>query len=246
MRIVASVVVYNEEDRYLKAFLEWNRRFWDECFIYDGGSTDNTLRICAPYADGIQIKPDNVPSFIEHEAEYRKAAFRAMEESMSLTEDDWIISLDADEFLHGDIYDVRNLAMTAQDCEYTSAMIKIPEVWDTTGSSLQIRTDGFWNTMKLPRLFRYQEDWDTPKKTFRDKPMGCGSGPVYTYSNFLRNIQSVYILHFGYSQLKDREAKFLRYTSLKNHGHNEKHIRSIVQTPELMKWKGQIPKWYSR
>jgi hypothetical protein len=222
----------------------------DGLFIYDEGSTDNTFRISSRYADSIVRRPNDVSTFLEHEGEYRKAAFEAMESSMNLKEGDWIFSFDADEFLSGATSalnlrsDLEVLMSMANHVGRDSVNIHIPEVWDVNGPYVMIRTDGFWNQMSLPRLFKYREDWREKGKTFRNKAMGCGSGPQYTYNNMLTNIHTCSLLHFGYAYDEDKYAKSERYLSLPNHGHNPKHIKSILQNPTLKRWEGMVPHWW--
>ena len=47
------------------------------------------------------------------------------------------------------------------------------------------------------------------------------------------------LLHFGYVRPEDVETRYLRYTSLKNHGHNDKHIKSIKKLPNTKLWEGK-------
>lgn len=244
------MVAQDEEHRYLEACLEWNRPWMDELFVYDGGSIDNTFKIASRYADVVCRRPSDVPTFLEHEGKYRTAAFEAMEKTMGLKEGDWIFSFDADEFLSGSSSalntrkDLDVLMQIGNNTGRDGVNIFIPEVWDVSGPYVMIRTDGFWNAMRLPRLFRYRADWRQKGKTFRNKAMGCGSGPQYAYDNMLTNVHTCSLLHFGYAYDEDKRVKSERYLSLPNHGHNPKHIKSILESPTLKRWEGTIPHWW--
>lgn len=240
--IIASMVLRNEADRYLASCLEWNSQWWDKLFVYDDQSTDATREICSEYTDIVISRPDDVPSFMEDEGRYRSTAWATMIDACDLSEGDWVFSLDADEFLVGALsggeHDLKQgLLAAAEICEsegHNSWNIRIPEVWDVT-DNLKLRVDGFWNTMALPRFTRVKSEWE-----FRNKKMGCGSTPTYSYRNMFKG-EFMKLLHFGYARIQDRQARSDRYLSLVNHGHNPKHINSILSSPTYVDWIGQVP-----
>lgn len=244
MRIFASLVVRNEADRYLESCLKWNSQWWDELFVYDDRSDDDTVPVCARYTDKIVIRPEEAQTFLEDEGAYRSAAWESMGEVCGLTDEDWVFSIDADEFLvpkgNGEIREtLRDLAQATVNSNHNSADIRIPEVWSLDGPRLMLRQDGWWATMSLPRLTRYLPD----DKVFRNKKMGCGSTPKYSYQQPLNRISMVTLLHFGYAREEDRRARYDRYMGLPDHGHNPKHIKSIISKPTLEPWPGVAPKF---
>jgi glycosyltransferase involved in cell wall biosynthesis len=250
MRLVVSLVVHNERDRYLLSFLEWHRPVWDELFVYDDRSTDGTVDLCKRYTDKVFVRPDHQPSFLEHEGKFRRYAWQTMANELELQEGDWVLSLDADEFLvevdrrYNLVRGVERMTKLAEG--RNSVSIHIPEVWEL-GEPPLVRTDGFWGGMRLPRLCRYLEDdrfIGQSAKHPDPKPMGCGSIPAYAYRNPLID-DTLKILHFGYAQEVDRHARYDRYTGLTDHGHNKKHISSIVGRPTLEPWRGQTPAAYT-
>jgi glycosyltransferase involved in cell wall biosynthesis len=244
MRIIASTVVRNESDRYLRSCLEWNSVWWDELFVYDDQSTDDTVAVCTAYTDHVVTRPDSVPSFLEHEGEYRSAAWAEMERRLDLTSDDWVFSFDADEFLCGinDTIDlkwgVHCTAVMAMAENYHSVNIQIPEMWSL--DPMMRRVDGYWgDQMSRPELTRYHPEW-----YFRDKRMGCGSVPTHSYRRPLRRPYEelgIALVHVGHACLEDRRERYNRYMALPAHGHNSKHIASLLRTPMLTPWTGQVP-----
>ena len=245
MAVIASVVVRNEAHRYLESCLAWNSQWWDELFVYDDQSTDTTREICSEYTDTVVVRPDGVPSFMEHEGRYRSAAWAALVERCNPTTGDWVFALDADEFLVGIESDVdlrtevRCAVVGASMDSRRSVEFRIPDVWDF--DETMIRLDGFWGSIERPELIRFQNDW-----SFRPKSMGCGSGPEYSFQRPWKSEQ-IGLLHYGHAHPEDRQERHSRYTSLPDHGHHPKHIASIISTPTLKKWTGQVPEvWRGR
>jgi len=238
------MVVKNEADRYLADCLWHHSRIWDELFVYDDRSTDTTVEDASWFGD-VTVRDESDVSFMEHEGDFRTEALSRCIFHYGLTKQDWIFALDADEFLvstQSGAHDtylrtlINNCIYDAEVSGKRSVMIPIPELWRADPASL--RGDGFWNQMSLPRLYQapgHFEDW-----AFMPKSMGCGSGPRYTYKDPLKQ-DALALLHMGYAVERDRETKFERYTSLENHGHNVRHINSIVEEPDLIPYKGAIP-----
>ena len=108
---------------------------------------------------------------------------------------------------------------------------------------LSYRVDGLWNTIAGPRLFKYM-----PGAEWSGKPMGSGSEPTYVAKGKVLDratnlFGDLYMLHFGYANTSEHAAKHRRYTELYDHGHNNKHIQSIITKPILLEWKGPVPNY---
>lgn len=245
MRIVASVVTKDEATRFLASSLEWNSQWWDELFVWDDRSSDDTIKLCEGYTDNIEVRPEACPSFMEDEGGFRSAGWQAMADRMKLTDEDFVMSFDADEFLvseneSNDLYaELHCRAVEVRASDRWSSNIAIPQLWST--STWSLRTDGYWGSLELPKLIRWRDGWE-----FHNKKMGCGSGPKYTYRNPLPSSSwRLRLLHFGHALDEDRHEKYERYTSLENHGHNPKHISSIPQGAKtFVEWHGQKPEVY--
>jgi glycosyltransferase involved in cell wall biosynthesis len=238
--IIGSMVVKNEEDRYLERCLAWNSRFVDKLFVYDDQSSDNTAGIAEQFGT-VVIRDNEVPSFIEHEGRFRQAAWLSMRSHMNPVPGDFILSFDADEFLVADTEDVRfamDRSIDAMRPMHSGVLINFKEVFNITDDgTLMYRTDGFWNRINGSRLFRFLDD-----NEFRDASMGCGSEPLYvSRGKHLEAVGGLRFLHFGYAKKEDRISKHKRYSSLADSGHNDRHVASIVKPSQLSAWSGVIP-----
>ena len=248
MRIHALMSVRNEAQRYLQACLSWHAGQFDSFFLYDDQSGDQTREVAAQYRNVVcETRPDSVPSFMQHEGQFRQAAFNAFEASSQPIEGDWILALDADEFLvtehftmveqprNRDFYQlVQIMVMVAEQQGAASTTILIPEVWDM--SPIRIRVDGYWGALSAPRLFRYM-----PPVRFANQQMGGGCWPQYVSSMHTVDSDVLRILHYGYAFEKDRWAKYERYTQKINNGHSGSHVASIIKPPTLAPWTGNTP-----
>jgi glycosyltransferase involved in cell wall biosynthesis len=240
MKIIGLLTTKNESGRYLESCLKWNSKIFDELYIYDDQSTDSTVEICSEYGK-VKIREDNIPTFMDHEGNFRQAAW---EWAGSESNPDWIMTFDADEFIVPSLKEINakkglyDLASYAESVKKKSVLISIPEIWEIS-NPLKIRKDGFWAKNSNPRLIK----WNESDTVFLDKPMGSGNGPAYCWKNPLSTVHLISILHFGYAKPEDRQRRYERYKSINNHGHNKKHIDSIIdKNPSLTNWLGSTPK----
>lgn len=237
MRVLALTVGRNEADRYLPTMLEHLSKIVDGHFFMDDQSTDNTVDI-ATYWCETMVRPDGVPSFLEHEGQFRQFAYDRFQERFNLTDGDWVLAIDCDELLVSDTDthgpDIRAKLDRAIGLAggMNAIVMPVPECFgfDDDGTPL-CRTDGFWGGIKGTRLYRWQRGG-----VFADKRMGSGSEPTYAIQPpRSSNHGGVYIMHFGYADPADVRAKYERYNATE-HGHNDKHIQSIIATPTLSRW----------
>lgn len=242
-RILGSIVIKNESDRYLDACLSWMRPFFDDVFVYDDRSDDDSPDIARSHGCHVETRSENVPSFLEHEAAFRFAAWQEFERVMSPTQNnDWILSFDADEFLVSKSgADVRStledIIHSASRRNCVGVVLPFPEIFKVDQSGHYFRVDGYWGQIMGPRFFAYRLG-----ATWKNKPMGCGSEPEYVAQGPLSHeSKGLFMLHYGYAKASDQESKYKRYSSLAQHGHNDSHIESIIAVPQLARWDGQIP-----
>lgn len=248
-RLLGYMVTKNEADRYLDACLDHGACFLDGLALYDDQSTDETVQLAGKHSVKWCTRTGDVPAFLEHEGRFRQAAWDWFEDVLSPEPGDWVLALDADEFLvaEDDIRArVNKLIEVAERRDAWSIRLRIPEVFDAelVGEdpyprrleNPRIRTDGFWGKIAGTRLFR----WEGGGR-FRDKSMGCGAEPDYVSKRSISEESSgVFLMHYGYAHPDDRATKHERYTTLIDHGHNNGHIQSIVQEPRLESWTGPV------
>ena len=240
-RVIGHMVVRNELDRYLKHTLGWLRQLVDTLVVYDDNSTDGTAgylqETCVPLA----VRPPAVPSFMNDEGKFRQAAWHAMENLAHPEPGDWVLVVDADEFLVAQdpstAYSrVRHLLTTEIDRAAThgktAVTFQVAEVYDPKPT--QIRIDGFWGTILAPRLVAWQ-----PNARFRPKTQGGGAVPAIAPGTD-QIATDLALLHYGYARSVDRHTRYDRYNGTA--GHNPRHVQSINGRPELRPWCGmQVP-----
>lgn len=230
MRLIAQVVVRNEAHRFLNRFLAAVNKWADVVHVYDDQSTDDTCQIAQAHDCWVSRRPQGIPSFLDHEGIFRQEAWSMMEHAVEPRTGQWVMCIDADEFLsahHGrSVRDVFEAAVIEAEQRNANGLeFWVPEVWEQ-GPPLMIRTDGFWGTQFGVRAVKY-----SPGMKFKDRSMACGQTP--RVRSAVRT-QDLSLLHFGYTTQSDREAKHRRYSVLP--GHSERHINSILAEPDLHEW----------
>lgn len=237
MRLHALTVGRNEVDRYFPVMLARTAPIVDDWFFMDDQSTDDTPHLAAGWCETM-TRPDGVPSFLEHEGQFRQFAYDRFEERMNPEPGDWVLAIDCDELLvsaagdePADIRAGLDRAIRLAG-DNNAIVMPVPECFgfDDDGTPL-CRTDGFWGGIRGTRLYRWQ-----PGGRFSDKPMGSGSEPSYAIqAPRSEDNAGVSIMHFGYADPADVQAKYQRYNATQ-HGHNDKHIQSIITPPVLRRW----------
>lgn len=241
MSVYCMVVAKNESSRYLKEFIN-HHDFFDGYFLYDDRSDDDTVEVAQSAGWTTAVRSKDEPSFMEHEGKFRFNSWKRFEELMSPTTDDWICSLDADEFLVSNselsIRDQLDSCIVEADAINKHLIVLVRrEIWKMTDECCLMRTDGYWKDDRLYRVFKYR-----PNGEWSAKSMGCGSAPTYVGRSGLL-VNELNVLHFGYTKESDLLERYNRYNSLPFHGHNPQHIKSIVKKPILLPYDGPLPKW---
>lgn len=199
-RITLSMIVKNEEGRYLKQALGSLVGHIDEAVIIDDGSSDNTIKICREILKDIPLHIiQNGQSMFAHEAELRKKQWA---ETIK-TNADWILNLDADEILEDCFWAHAQQLINNPDYDFYN--FRLYDMWDET----HYREDKHWNAHSVcrPFLMRYQPDF-TYK--WNETPQHCGRFPVNTGS-FPSNNSEFRVKHFGWATGEDRAEKSNRY-----------------------------------
>lgn len=229
MRILANMVVRNEADRYLYSCLQQLTVQVDGVAVYDDGSTDDTPLVASDLGALVATQKDSSLAFSINESAARQAAWDWMEESLLPEDGDWILLIDADEYLDERPGELRSVA---EDTDADGVIMPIHEVFgvSTDGCPL-VRTDGLWNTISGLRFVRWRPGGHIPEKS-----LACGSAPSYALHSML-SVERPAILHYGYVKPEDRHSKYERYAG--REGHNPEHVRSILSVPTLQRYDDQ-------
>ncbi|WP_195428772.1 glycosyltransferase [Clostridium sp. D46t1_190503_E9] len=227
-KLTLSMIVKNEENRFLKKVLEDAKQYIDNAVIIDDGSTDNTVGIIKEVLGNIPYKLiENIDSKFSNEVTLRKQQW---EETIKINPD-WIIFLDADEIFENRFkYNVRDLM---KNTEVDGYMFRLYDFWDEE----HYREDDLWNAHNTYRLFmiRYQENYNY---LFRETPQHCGRMP-YNCNNLAYELSSLRLKHYGWSRSEDRKEKFERYMKLDPEGKFgilAQYYSILDKNPNLKKW----------
>lgn len=238
-RIIGHMVTRNELDRYLNQTLAWLQdELVDDVVVYDDQSDDGTWEYLEAQDVQAARRPDHVPSFLDDESRFRHAAWQAMEAAAHPIEGDWILCVDADEFLVTEDGErvADELDDTLSHCRSAGRLavnFNVREVFGFDDDTFLVRKDAYWGGITACRLVRWR-----PGATFEACPQGGGSVPN-AWSDWRFIARNLSLLHLGYARVEDRQTKYDRYIG--GRGHNPTHIASILRPGRLVAWTGTEP-----
>lgn len=226
--LTLSMIVKNEEHRYLRDVLESAKQYIDSAVIIDDGSTDNTVQICQEVLNGIPYKIiENKESKFKNEIELRTQQWN---ETIA-TDPDWILFLDADEIFEDRFkYEVKNL-MDNPDID--SYMFRLYDFWDDE----HYRDDELWCAHKYYRIFmmRYQKNFDYK---FNETAQHCGRLPSNA-GDLRYELCNIRLKHYGWANKEDRIKKYNRYMLLDPNG----EFGSLTQYQSILDENMNLTKW---
>lgn len=228
-KITLSMIVKNEERRYLNQVLNSLKGHIDEAVIIDDGSCDNTINMCREILKDIPLHIiQNGQSMFAREVELRK---KQWSETIK-TNPDWILNLDADEILEDSFWD--NVQKLINKQNYDSYCFRLYDMWNET----HYREDEYWNAHSIYRSFlmRYQPNFNY---IWNETPQHCGRFPINTFS-FPKATSEFRVKHFGWATQEDRAEKYKRYQLLDPdaiYGIREQYDSILDTNPNLIKWE---------
>lgn len=247
MKLIASMIVRNEADRYLDVCFESLLSFVDEIRVLDDGSDDWTQELVGAHERIVPLRT-NDPLFFRHEGRARQALLDWTMQG----EPTHILALDADEF----VADGQALRHAMEEGSATGVWkLTMTEVWAAGEDWLAVRMDGDWKPRPIGIAYEVPHDWWTDRQKRRhwrmhDLALACGRTPLWITMTGNRTTTDpvTEILHFGWTKESERDARYQRYVT--HDGgmyHQNKHLESImwgddqVQT-RLMEWPPGLDK----
>ena len=225
--ITVSMIVHNEENRYLERVLNAAKKYADNFVIIDDASTDGTVALCEKILKDKKHKIIKNTNNLFNE-EYK---LRTLQWKETIKENpDWILFLDADEEFEEEFNEKVKYLIENKDID--CYCFRLYDMWDEE----HYRFDEFWNPNTYrPFLMRYQPKYHYK---FRKLNQHCGRMPANVLH--LSYVESIYrVKHYGWMNPKDRKQKYERYLKLDPDGNfgNKKQYESILdKNPHLVKF----------
>lgn len=214
MKLVASLIVHNEVDRYLRECVAALRDFCDEVAIWDDGSTDKPGQAVGRLK-GVRVHRAPESAFYNHEGDARWHALQwAAQEGAT-----HILAIDADEL-------VLDGAGLREKLEHSGVVwsLCMREVWRAREHLLEIRQDGGWCEHPRPMVFQVAGR----SLKLHNRKLGCGRVPAWC--DTVRPVfTDIPVYHFGWACQADRQARWERY-QVHDGGkyHRSSHLDSIL------------------
>ncbi len=229
MKLVASLLVHNEIDRYLEACVAALLEYVDEIRAVDDASTDGSFELLAGAGDRVNVAQLSSPQFFQHEGRTRQAL---LEWTMQ-AEPTHVLAIDADEFV-ADPEKLRNAVAANRNA--ATITLCMEEVWKADPDGYHVRCDGGWCPHETSSCYRVpHERMRGPDWRIQDRALACGREPLaIRYArNSHRGPGRVYadtaLLHFGWTRQDERKARHERY-AIADGGkfHARRHLDSIL------------------
>lgn len=222
MKLVASMVCRNELGRYLieatESLLEW----CDEVVVLDDYSDDGSHEYLALQT---MDKPLRLyrndwgePGFFDNEGATRQVLLE-----MTLRSDPThIVAIDCDEFVADG---ARVRATIEANPSWGVFSLCMSEVWRANPGSLDVRIDGGWAPHRVPCIWKVE-----PGLRMKDGPASGRVPPEINLRHLRRESApiDVDLLHFGWTNERERVERHARYAGRDGFGHAGGHIASIL------------------
>lgn len=235
MKLAASLIIRNELGRYLQPCVASLLEFCDEVRVLDDGSTDGWVEAMTGVwgADGGRVVTTRhkVEDRDRHDDFHLHAAARNRLLEFTLDgHPDWVLELDADEF----VSDGAAIRAAAESASTDVLSLEIAEIWNASETALSVREDGGWRPHEIGCLWRAD--------SFRRQPLkitdrGHATGRVPDQVHLVKSRPTgASLFHFGWTNRAERAERFKRY-DVGDAGkfHAASHIASIMWPDEKVR-----------
>lgn len=227
-KLTLTMVVKNEENRYLTKVLEEHRKYINEAVIIDDGSIDHTVDICLDVLKGIPVRlVKNEVSMFSNEIELRKLQWK---ETLA-SEPEWILNLDADEVFENRFASEIHQLIAQEAIELFC--FRLYDFWSPT----HYREDRCWQShfSYRPFLLRYR---DHLSYRWKETAQHCGRFPENIFE-LPHHLSSLRLKHLGWVDPQHRLEKYQRYMLLDpeaKYGWKEQYMSILDDNPNLIPW----------
>ena len=202
--LILGCLVYNEEHRFLKKYLDSMSKLTNKIVIIDDGSTDNSISICSEYTSNIW-KTDRLMT--KDESILRQTLWNKCCELCN--NGDYILIQDCDEFFtENSLNNFEKTLYTAEKIGADSIAHKKYDMWN----KIQYREDlPYWKAHidYLVWCVKYKKDY---KYYWNNMKLHCGSLPINSY--FCAFPSKLQVQHLAYSTPELRQQKVEFYKNL--------------------------------
>jgi glycosyltransferase involved in cell wall biosynthesis len=226
IRLVASMNVRNEVGRYLRQSIPHLLEFCDEVRVQDDGSDDGTFEWLSDQ-EGVAVKRNDGFAWREHEGHLHQQLLDFTMEGRPTH----ILAIDADEFVV-DGAALRGLLADARGPRARSFGLRMCEIWKRNGDPWQMRLDGGWRPHDVAIAYRVPPQLTTSQWKIWGRKLAGGRVPRAIRADQRRGrlvSTGIDILHLGWSNPSEREARHARYVELDGGNyHAGSHLDSIL------------------
>lgn len=220
--IVKMIVGSGESKRYLKEVLQSASLYADKIMLLEDKVDDVTMQLCKSFEKVTLLSHGYEKSiFGTNESVLRQHLWEEVRKVAK--ENDWIVSLDADEIFDKDI---KNVIKIAEENGYGRITSKLLDMWTPT----QYRIDGYWSP-SITRIYKFHDKDFGVKGTLH-----CGCVPSYMINEKELFIPRFRLRHLGWQDNADKSKKMDFYLS-KASGLNLKHALTINRPATLMEYR---------
>jgi hypothetical protein len=224
MNLVALMIARNELGRYLGASVASLLTFCDQVMVWDDGSDDGT-REYLEGIDRVQVRDGGQTSFYKHEGQARQRLL------------DWgaqarpthIVVIDADEIVENG-HALRAQMEDPGPRRVETFQLGMQEVWGADQRALYTRQDGGWRQHPVPIAYKAGRGCTScGRGRIANRALASGRVPLSVARNGRRVETEANVLHFGWTNVADRQARYDRY--VEHDGgrfHKGSHLESIM------------------